>query len=130
MRIDAVLVPRFVDECPRIGLEIKAFWSRKDVSVGDYARHLKQCVDYSLCKFNGKLLDMVLAYPGLCFGPTHSEFFKDTRDLAIRLGAPFRVGELVPVREGFEIRIGDTPLWRSSLGLTGVGARFHWRRKV
>ena len=129
MRIDAILVPRFIESRPRLGLEIKAFEGRKVVSINDYARHLKQCVDYMLCRFDGALLDMILAYPGLCWGPTHSSLFENTRYVAIRLAAPFRVGELVWVpSNGFRIRVGDNTLWDSREGLTEAGKRYRWKQ--
>lgn len=129
MRIDAILVPKFLSVPVRLGLEIKAFDTRVDVSLGDYAKHLKQSVDYTLCRFDGEPLDMVLAYPGILEGSTHNHYLRQYRHLAVRLMAPFRVGELRPYSGGFEITIGGSPLWRSRYGLTGVGERFHWQRR-
>lgn len=132
LRIDAVLIPRFLDPSIRMGLEVKAFHTRADVSIGDYAAALKQSIDYSMCVLDGRPLDMVLVHPGILAGSSHEELFRHTQHVAIRLAAPFRVGELSEdSRYGFEIRIGGSPLWRSNAGgLTGIGQKFKWRREL
>ncbi|MBC7340852.1 MAG: hypothetical protein H5U02_00095 [Clostridia bacterium] len=128
LRIDALLKPRFIVENVMLGLEVKAFETRSDVSVGDYTAALKQAIDYSLCRFEGRLPDLVLLYPGILSGPTHKGYFAAVRDLGVRLAGQFRIGELKERNGRFAIYISDTPLWRSNYGLTGAGKTFRWTR--
>jgi hypothetical protein len=131
LRVDAILRPKFLPwKGIIIGLEVKAFEFRKDVSINQYTAALKQSIDYSLCYFDGQLLDLVLLHPGIFRAATHASILEDNAIyIGTRLAGQFRVGELIKSKYcGWEIRINDVPLWRANQGLTEVGKTFRWKR--
>lgn len=129
-RFDAILRPHFLDWGPAIALEVKFYDSSRAPQTNDYTAPLKQCVDYSYCRYRDRLIDLVLLHPGILTAAWASSF----RPIAQRVLGQFRVGELLERPAwprgsmGFEIRHSDIPLWRSWQGLTGPGRTFTWMR--